>query len=553
MSFLKKDAMPEIVQTVQLIEDRADECYKPLSILQLPANDAIWALLSGGILLIEQEVKDWSQDSPYLSAAMQNVSRFVPTVFKWAVQHGKPNSAETATYWTPELAAMAKQALDVASLYSHYESCFPMWHRDRYLGELISQDIVRFTSIGGIRDRQMSAYQKGLRPNEGPFKSQRPKRREIPLVTKALFDLALQGASMTGYASFRYEDPWTLWRELLPEYQERVNAIARRNEVLSLGKYTLREFKDFYAGLLALCSAHEFLCFAWGQGSSTIYPVGSAIMVRSHQEWAEILSDLSKVALDKCKSIISDLSFDFPRSLDLHVNPFIPLGADGTLGVAPQFPLHSQMEENILRISSILTPTIYSALSAEKEEEMILELKSDLTTRDIGGPLLMPHPVPDIDILIAEESSSTIVIAELKWIRKSLSPKERIGKEAEVRKGMSQLALIRDFLTANPDHLKDRKKLLKRFDEYEHIHYLLIPRDYCPWIDPTDGTSLVDFDAFKKAMLGPDNLHNSILGLLTYDWLPVDGRDFTVSYNRAAVNGVAVESEIFYSSSPQPT
>lgn len=48
MSFLKKDATPEIVAAVQSIEDRADECYKPLTILQLPANDAIWALLAGG-------------------------------------------------------------------------------------------------------------------------------------------------------------------------------------------------------------------------------------------------------------------------------------------------------------------------------------------------------------------------------------------------------------------------------------------------------------------------------------------------------------------------
>jgi hypothetical protein len=167
--------------------------------------------------------------------------------------------------------------------------------------------------------------------------------------------------------------------------------------------------------------------------------------------------------------------------------------------------------------------------------------------------VMMPSPVPDIDLLVTDAGSSTIVIAELKWNRKSLSPKERIGKEAEVRKGMSQLALIRDFLTANPDHLKNRKKLLKRSDEYEHGHYLLIPRDYCPWIDLTDGMSLVDFEAFKKAMLGPDNLHDAVLRLLTYEWLPVDGRDFMVSYNRAAVNGAAVESEIFYSSNPRPT
>jgi hypothetical protein len=88
---------------VQSIEDRADECYKPLTILQLPANDAIWALLAGGIQTIEQEVTDWSQDSPYLSAALQNVSRLVPIAMKWAVRYGKPYSAKTATIWSQDL------------------------------------------------------------------------------------------------------------------------------------------------------------------------------------------------------------------------------------------------------------------------------------------------------------------------------------------------------------------------------------------------------------------------------------------------------------------
>jgi hypothetical protein len=552
MSCLKKDATPEMVAAVQSIENRADECYKPLTILQLPANDAIWALLAGGIQMIEQEVTDWSQDSPYLSAALQNVSRLVPIALKWAVRYGNPYSVKTAAFWSLELGAMVNQALAISSLYSHFETCFPMWHRSRYLGDLMSQSVVRFTALGGVRDRQMSAYQKGLRPNAGPFKAQRAQRRETPLLTRALFDLVLQGAFMTGYASFLYDDPWTLWRELLPEYQARVSAIGRRTETLSVGTYTLKEFEEFYAALLAVCAAHEFLCFEWGQGSSKIYPVGSVVMVRSHQAWAELLSDLSNVAIDKCKSIISDLSFDFDKSLDLHVNPFIPLGTGGALAVAPQFPLHSQCEENILRICSVLRPRIYDAMSDEKENDMISELKTNLNARDIRGPILLPNGVPDIDLLVTDETSSALVIAELKWIRKSLAPKEGVGKEAEVLKGVSQLVQVRKFLTANPDYLTTRMKLLKPFREYEHVHYLLIPRDYCPWIHPVDGISLVEFDAFKKAMLGSENLHDTVLRLLTYEWLPIEGRDFSVRYDRAAVNGVAVESEVFYSTNPLP-
>src|ERR1700693_4701649 len=161
MSCLKKDATPEMVAAVQSIENRADECYKPLTILQLPANDAIWALLAGGIQMIEQEVTDWSQDSPYLSAALQNVSRLVPIALKWAVLYGNPCSAKTATFWSQELGAMVNQALTVSSLYSHFETCFPMWHRSRYLADLMSQNVVRFTALGGVRDSPDQCLPKG--------------------------------------------------------------------------------------------------------------------------------------------------------------------------------------------------------------------------------------------------------------------------------------------------------------------------------------------------------------------------------------------------------
>jgi hypothetical protein len=35
-------------------------------------------------------------------------------------------------------------------------------------------------------------------------------------------------------------------------------------------------------------------------------------------------------------------------------------------------------------------------------------------------------------------------------------------------------------------------------------------------------------------------------GLLKYEWLPVEGRDFAVRYDKSVANGVAIEPEVFY-------
>jgi hypothetical protein len=546
MGVLKKDAPASMVGAIDDIEARADECYKSLALLQLPSNLAVWALLLGAIQMVEQEIKEWSDDSPQLSATLINLSRLVPIAMKWAREHGQPDSSSADLSWTPQLDATVNEALNLASQYSHFVTCFPMWHRDRYSAQLLSPDVVRFTAPGTGRNRQVSAYLKGFRPKEGSFKAIAAKRQKQPEVIETLFALSLQGALMTGYRSFKYNDPWTLWRELLPEYQGRVNAMSRRNDMLSVGDYTLADFKQFYAAFLAVCAGHEFLCYTWGQERG-LYPLGSAVMTRSHGDWATLLSEVSGLTSQKCQSIISDLSFNPAHSVDLHVSPFVPLRPAGVLAVAPQFPLHSQVEENILRVCSIRRPAIYQAMSEAKEHDMILGLKNRLPNRDIECPVMMPQPVPDIDALIIEESSSTVVIAELKWSRKSLLPKEIPGKDQEVLKGISQLDKIRTYLVNNPKHLKIQKKIARDFNEYEHVYYLVIPRDHWPWSEPADGIAIVEFEAFLKAMEKPNDLLSTIRVLLTYEWLPVEGRDFTVRYERATVNGVSNESEIFYS------
>jgi hypothetical protein len=38
----------------------------------------------------------------------------------------------------------------------------------------------------------------------------------------------------------------------------------------------------------------------------------------------------------------------------------------------------------------------------------------------------------------------------------------------------------------------------------------------------------------------------SMSELMSYQWLPTEGRDFVVRYDRATANGVAIESEVFY-------
>ncbi len=133
-----------------------------------------------------------------------------------------------------------------------FEVCFQAFHKDRSAAEMLARELVRFTAPGTERDRQVSAYQKGHRPQGGPFEGKRAEQpAQTPRVRQA-FEGVLRSCLQTGARSFSYGEPWDLWRELLPEYMERMKAIARRAGTLSLGDYRLDEFNAFYAVLIAV-------------------------------------------------------------------------------------------------------------------------------------------------------------------------------------------------------------------------------------------------------------------------------------------------------------
>lgn len=133
----------------------------------------------------------------------------------------------------------------------------------------------------------------------------------------------------------------------------------------------------------------------------------------------------------------------------------------------------------------------------------------------VNYSIALPDGSTEIDLLLADETSSTVVMAELKWIRKPNRTVERISRDKEVEKGISQLKLIRAYARDNPDFLKAKRKLARSLADYANVHYLLVVRDHWFWVDPEDGIAIVDFDAFLPALKPSTNLQVMIARLST--------------------------------------
>ena len=160
----------------------------------------------------------------------------------------------------------------------------------------------------------------------------------------------------------------------------------------------------------------------------------------------------------------------------------------------------------------------------------------------------MPDKTTEIDVLLADEESSTVVVAELKWSRKPNRTVERIARDEDISKGLTQLQLIRAYARRHPDFLHEIGKLPRSLTSYANVHYLLVVWDHWFWIDPEDGIAVVSFDALLPALKKGANLQILVTEVLTYEWLPIEGRDFRVDYATAAVNGALLELPNFYPS-----
>jgi hypothetical protein len=333
---------------------------------------------------------------------------------------------------------------------------------------------------------------------------------------------------------------------MFPRNHERVRGLTRRAGDLTLGPFTLDEFGAVYAAIVTVASAHDFLCFCWGQ-SFRVYPLESSVIVRTTSAWIDVLSGLSGISRDKCAQVVSDLSFDSRRSVDLHVHPMIPVdAANDRLAVAPAFPLHANHDENILRVCSQRRRQVFDVISGTKEAEMLAALRPSAGRYYLQASVALPDENPDVDLIIADDASSTLVLAELKWIRKPLRALEIPDRDADVVKGIDQLQLIRTFLRANPNYLRQQRRLTRPLTGYERVHYLLVARDHWRWDEPGDQIASVQFDAFAQVLAHSNDLRAAMDELLRYDWLPAEGVDFVVRFESAAVNGVSLESEVFY-------
>jgi hypothetical protein len=181
-----------------------------------------------------------------------------------------------------------------------------------------------------------------------------------------------------------------------------------------------------------------------------------------------------------------------------------------------------------------------------KEDEMrqpLISLTSG--TRLITGGHNLPQGIPDIDLIVQDLEARVLIICELKWCRKPNGRLEREERDREVLKGFSQIKKIQEFIAAHPKHLLNRGYIAWDISKFQLVHYCVVARDH--FLEPPKGSvPLYSYDAFASELKNSRNTFESLKSLQSLEWLPVEGADFTVRFERSQAGEVALESEVYY-------
>jgi len=538
------DASGALVAQVKQIEDRCNKWADNLALANFTHDVAAWGTLTGIVELIEQQVEKYGHGSWEQRYAISNLGR-AGALLLGTLRQAKLPSKDVWLRWTQELKAASAQAIDTARHCDGFIGCFTLWYQNRQVIEVLSPEHLRFSVPSSPMDRRVRAYQQGRRiPNwpstqDNPFEKSFINEPEVNLMLSRLSSkVTLEGA-----LAIRYPDDSELLSVLRDILDERHRLRFRHSALLDLGGYDLGTFRRFFAGLSSLCSIHEYLCDYWHKATGR-YPFESAVMVKTSSQWASSISDLCGLDESQVRLMIEDLTVGTVRALDLLIHPFVPSLDNQTLYLVPHFVQISKPEESILRICSSVRSRIYKPIANAKEDELRNSLSKSIPSRyRVIGPKKLPDSLPDIDILITDDlEDSPILIGELKWLRQPVRVIDQLDKDAELEEGFRQLHEIREFVRQNPNYLKECGAI-ERGRRQPTLSYAIITRDHITNTLEKDGLWLAEFDALSWALQNSVNLADAIRRFQTYDWLPLEGRDFTLRFGAGSIAGVTMESE----------
>lgn len=328
-----------------------------------------------------------------------------------------------------------------------------------------------------------------------------------------------------------------IWENVYKLTQYIMEDISELPEEWQFESFSLKEYKEFWRALLTLSFIHSLSCMS---STSKGGGLNSCVIIKTYEELEKIFLSRTNLSKERVRSIIDFITYN-PKLTngDILWQPLIKLS---TLdyAISPALIMTSSYERNITSLINKVDQKSYSKISSTKEEIMTCEIKEKLKEyTDIKSAFHrpLPEPLPDMDIVLYDVKTKTLITGELKWLIATDSIQEVCARDEDIKKGIEQVKLIKEYIANNlPDTLNRAFENINY--EVENIFSFVITRNNVGTSENGDNISVINEDSFFSLLEKYEgNLEQVGIAIKQKEYYPILNNDYKVAKNNIQYAG----------------
>lgn len=256
----------------------------------------------------------------------------------------------------------------------------------------------------------------------------------------------------------KYDIDEKIWGQIYKICKEIVDSNSELPEIWDFNGFTLGDYKKVWAALLSQSFIHYIKCIKSG---ITGMAVEYCVVLKTKDELINFIQKLVSVEYEVIRNIINLITYSqeyYDKKIDLIWSPIVPV-KDDSIAISPSLIMYSNPERNIISLINKVKQSTYSRLSSSKEEIMVTEFINEVSKYPnikVESNRPLPGNLPDVDIVMFDKSTETLLVCELKWLLETDSIQEVLERDKDIEKGKVQCGKIYNYITENIDDVLNR-------------------------------------------------------------------------------------------------
>lgn len=254
------------------------------------------------------------------------------------------------------------------------------------------------------------------------------------------------------------------------------------------------------------------------------------VLCQTEDEWVQDILENSSLEHEQIRIFVRFLTYgNGVSSPDQALQPFVPLGR-GLLAVPALAYLSSNVDRNLLTLQARVASRAFDEQSNLFEVEMTRNLeeifRNKWTHVACSRTFTLAAFREELDLLVCEPETKTLLVMELRWILSPADPREVQSKKAACQGKVPQVQRKRDAVRANLSQLLSTAFGIQAQDDGWQVDAMVVIEGFggAPTIDAT--VPIIPEWVLAEGVQHACTLRELVAWSLSASWLPIDGRDF---------------------------